>query len=804
MAWSGVGLELKAEAYRLKQELESQRDISDILATQSGEFIASALRLAKSREYALMNRISLYEKASETAHSASQAITDAKTDMVSTVRNAEETIKTSRENARKAEDAVRGTPAGPAAIAAIEAQLQIAEAAAVTAAKEDAELRDATGASIVGGYSAAIQNWNDPFINGLLGEALPQAPAPAPIPVTPAGMGNGPMSPAPLDNNMAKPIDYGSAASDMKDAGKNKQSALENATDQKSGAEKNVQQAALRTEAKDALASPKEPAKPSMPSSPATSSPSTSSGGSSGGSPASAIGSMMKPMTSSPASSSSGSSPASSSSGMGGSSAASAGAHPASLSGAGGAPGGASAAGATGSGAAGAGGRGLGAISSGASAAESALRMGTGAVSAAANVVGTGGNIASQVAQGVANASAGAAPAGPASAGPAGVTSPAGVAGGGGAPMGMMAPPAAAASGGGGVVNPVGSPVSGSPSAVASGGGAAGLTSAPASSSASAGGGSTVVPAVVQGSPMRALAAADGGGGDAVAAASEASREILESVISQIRGLGLLNATWWSAAVSVFLERDGGATAWLATSDGPSYVPLGVRLPNDVDLAVRDPFIGRDLWERSATAGWSDPMEVLKYHAEARMDASPGTRPLVMAATWSMDRVQDWASQVGARAVSVDARTVEAGSAGGAGQHRTAVASPWDWQQANVLGVDERMGLAPQLAANAAMSGSLSTPACRLAIDLAGQGAELTASDWADVERDYQQASSAFDLSKSGISLTGGDAQAPEWTFRTARAAEAVLCLRNSSTVEGFADLLYASRLAGAPLGVMA
>jgi hypothetical protein len=33
-----------------------------------------------------------------------------------------------------------------------------------------------------------------------------------------------------------------------------------------------------------------------------------------------------------------------------------------------------------------------------------------------------------------------------------------------------------------------------------------------------------------------------------------------------------------------------------------------------------------------------------------------------------------------------------------------------------------------------------------------------------------------------------------------ARAAEVVLCLRNFDTVEGCADLLYASRLAGAPL----
>lgn len=806
MAWSGLALALKAEAYRLGQELESQRDISDILMTQSGEFIASAVRLAKSREYALMNRISMYEQASQTAHSASQEITDAKTDMVSIVNKAEEAIKKAREEAEKAKAAAMASPMAGAAIAAIEGALQGQIAGIVATAKGDAELRDAAGASLVGTYSTAIQNWNDPFINGLLGEPIPQAPALQPIPAAPAGMGN---APAPLDNNIAKPIDYTGLSDARQDAAPS-ESAAKGLGDQKTGAENNIQQAALRNDAtKEAAVTPKEPAKPSMPSSPpSTASPSTggSSGGSSASSPTSAIGSLMKPPSSSSPASSSASSP---SSGMGGSGSP-AGAHPSSALSSSGAPGAAQAAGATGSGAAGAGSRGFGAVSSGAGVAESALRMGSGAVSSAANVVGAGSNVASQVAHGAANAvssaSAAAAP-GPAPS-PAGATSPAGVApggGGGAGPVGMMPPPAAA--GGGSVVGHGGSAVApGSPNVPAaapgSGGGVTSVGST-AVSSAGAGGSSGLVPAVIQGSPIRALGAADSSGAALVSEASEAGRAVLESVISQIRGLGLLNATWWSAAVSVFLERDGGATAWLATSDGPSYVPLGVRIPDDVGLAVRDPFSGRDLWERSATAGWSDPLEVLKIHAETRVDASPGSRPLVMASTWPLDRVQDWASQVGARAVSVDPRTIEAGSAGGTGQHRVAVAMPWDWQQAQSLSVDERVELAPRLAANAALSGGLSMPGCRQAIDLVEQGAELTASDWADVEREYQQASSAYDLSKSGISLTGGEAQAPEWTFRTARAAEAVLCLRNASTGEGFADLLYASRLAGAPLGVM-
>jgi hypothetical protein len=36
--------------------------------------------------------------------------------------------------------------------------------------------------------------------------------------------------------------------------------------------------------------------------------------------------------------------------------------------------------------------------------------------------------------------------------------------------------------------------------------------------------------------------------------------------------------------------------------------------------------------------------------------------------------------------------------------------------------------------------------------------------------------------------------------FAKARAAEVVWCARNWASVDGFADLLYATRLAGAPL----
>jgi len=45
-----------------------------------------------------------------------------------------------------------------------------------------------------------------------------------------------------------------------------------------------------------------------------------------------------------------------------------------------------------------------------------------------------------------------------------------------------------------------------------------------------------------------------------------------------------------------------------------------------------------------------------------------------------------------------------------------------------------------------------------------------------------------------------GGAEPPARALATARAAEVVLCLRDFHTAEGCADLLYATRLAGAPL----
>ena len=88
----------------------------------------------------------------------------------------------------------------------------------------------------------------------------------------------------------------------------------------------------------------------------------------------------------------------------------------------------------------------------------------------------------------------------------------------------------------------------------------------------------------------------DGATGDVlIGQAADAARSILETVIAQTRQAGYGSSQGFVWAVTVIAERTGGVTAWLATSEGPSYIPRGVRVPDDVRLAVTDQVVGRQL-----------------------------------------------------------------------------------------------------------------------------------------------------------------------------------------------------------------
>ena len=170
MAWSGYAMQFSQAANNLFKELDVQMDIKQILAPMEGAFIDAARGLEAGRETALQNRIEAYRHISKKAHWAANELQSTKSDLVEIVNSAEEKIQTSRENAEKAKAVAAQTSplTAPAAIAAIEAQLEAAIAGIVSAAKAEAHARDMQGAGTVAALSTDIAQWAEPFVNHIL------------------------------------------------------------------------------------------------------------------------------------------------------------------------------------------------------------------------------------------------------------------------------------------------------------------------------------------------------------------------------------------------------------------------------------------------------------------------------------------------------------------------------------------------------------------------------------------------------------------------------------------------------------
>lgn len=435
--------------------------------------------------------------------------------------------------------------------------------------------------------------------------------------------------------------------------------------------------------------------------------------------------------------------------------------------------------------------------------ADTSARMGTGAVSAAANAAGAASSAGAQAAQGAASAAvAQQSTAATAAASPTAATAavpPAAVGGGDAAPMAVMpaaaaVPPAAVGGPAGGIPGEsnVGPGVPGTPTAQPSPSAGPGLSSA---SSGGAGGGPA--PVAWPMSPIRMIGADDDTGEALIAQAADAGAVVVEALIAQTRWIaGYVGIEW---AVSLIEESSGQVSAWLASSEGPSYIPLQVRVPELVGLAVADPVVGRELWDMSMAAGGADPLEVLVRHAEMRCAAAPGMRMLALASSLPAGRLSDWANTVGARPVRVEAMTVDKSAADGMVLlHRCAVAMPWEWRQANAFTEENRLRVASRHMRMAALKGHLTAPPCTEVMDLFERGKSIPDELWAKVEGEWNSAIVQYQLAVQMIGRGGADD--PELGFRKARAAEVVLCLHDYQTAEGCADLLYASRLAGAPL----
>lgn len=765
-SWHAFAAAIDAESARLFSEDVVQQDILRLVASdQAGAFITAAIRVVQSSIGALEDRYGAYAAASRVAEGVSSRVWAVKLRMAESVDAAETAITAAKNELEPQIDAALSMLDGVRA-AALTGELEGRITAAITKAQSEVVAEAASGAAEISALDAKV--------SGSQSGTAPNAAGAQPM-----SWGNLPAAPAlplPADTSGVQPAGYETfkegtdGLSDrMPESRPAEDPTLSQAAQDSNRFPHEVtpREAANRDVAIEKSATPG-----GMPKSPTSSAPSMGGASSAASNPASVLGSMTQPMSSasssaSPTSASTGSAP---SSGVPGS------ATPAPQAG-------------NGAGISGAG-RAVPGASLGTGIAESSARMATGAVSATANAVGTAGNVGAQVAHGAAAAAppqVAGPPAGPNVAPPAA------------APMPMippsMAPPAVA-----GGLSPA------APAGPANAGPAIPGSSQPgpvaAANLAAAAGGPGVhpTPVMMPMSQVRTIGL-DGATGDVlIGQAADAARSIVETMIAQTRRAGYGSSQGFVWAVTVIAERTGGVTAWLATSEGPSYIPPGVRVPDDVRLAVTDEVVGRQLWDAAAAAGGADPLEVLARHAELRDTAAPGLRVLAFAASVPMSRVMDWAAVVGARPVSVDPRTIDPAPAhGDEGQHRCAVAMPWEWQQASAFSEQQRRQVAVRHMLMAANAGHLTAPGCERVMDAFERGAPITDSDWADVHQAFAVACVNYEMARSSVT-TGGGATPLEWAFRTARAAEVVWCLRDFGSAEGCADLLYASRLAGAPL----
>jgi hypothetical protein len=137
-------------------------------------------------------------------------------------------------------------------------------------------------------------------------------------------------------------------------------------------------------------------------------------------------------------------------------------------------------------------------------------------------------------------------------------------------------------------------------------------------------------------------------------------------------------------------------------------------------LMIRWP--GDSCGTRRRRRGGANPLEVLTRHAELRDASAPGLRVLALASTLPLDRVTDWAAAVGARPASVDPRTIDPAPADSGGQHRCAVAMPWEWKQAHAFTEQQRAQVAGRHMLMAATAGHLTDRACERVMDAFERG----------------------------------------------------------------------------------
>lgn len=418
-AWKTFADELTAEFGRLLEQESSQLSIMRQMHDQSSAGLIPAInQLIANRNGTLAARVKAVQIARPIAEAVQSAIISLKADLYWIVETAAQQIKEAEARC-----------AGIGKAAALEGEIQ----AIIAAAQIEANDADALRSGEAAAHTAKLSEWTPASIRDGDGSGA-ATPLSTGTVVGGGGAYNAPLSPG--NGNGVKAVDYNT----MKEG---------TAADAAHGEAKTAEKPTLSDQARDAAwkpnsLDPKDTAtkpNPDKPGMPAQSSPSGGSPASSGGSGGSSVlGSMIRPMTSSPAAS-----PAGRGFSPGGSPAA---ASPAAAHG--GAPGGAPAGAGASSGGGAPGARAASVAGTGSGIAESGARMGAGTVNAAANALGTAGNVGSQVAQGAAAATQSG---GPAAAPPAAVSAPVSGAPAGGPPMAMMPPAGGVAAAGPAPVN---------------------------------------------------------------------------------------------------------------------------------------------------------------------------------------------------------------------------------------------------------------------------------------------------------------------------------------------------------------
>jgi hypothetical protein len=760
--WEAASRELRVIGARLNSEVEGAQPAILRLVTnddQSGPTIDALTRLVQRRTATAIARVKAYGLGGMAADAVSAATYTAKLSMDESVRWGEKTIEAAQAELKPQIAAAQA--AGQGAVAAAKtAELDERTIAAISKAQDEVWTAAIAGAGKVEAAEAALASAAPLLLAAAAqaGTAVPMsggtasAPA-APAPAIPASGGGG-----------AQNVDY-NVGEDGTDADHGVAPANSN---QNVNPGDGSQQPPKVEPAASTTPNGTAPASPPVASAPSPGGPSM---GGMGGGPSSVLGSMMQPMhgIASPASS-----PPMSSAGAAGSP--------------GGMPGvGAGSAGAPspgGVGGAGAGGgpgvspAGAGRFAAGvAGAAGSAASIGQAVPAAAASAAG---NVAS-------GASAAAANAANAAAAPAASTPPAG----GGVPPVMSGPAVMAHAAP--MVPP--SPVAGSSSSPVVSGGpgptpvtgsvpVGGQTLPAGGVSATGGFAPGVVPLLTHGGPVPDHIS----GAELSDAAASAARVVVLAMVAQSRGYGI--GMHWGT--SVLQSREGVVSAWLASNEGPGYVPVGARIPDGVRVVFADPQFGQDLTDRYGAG--SAPADVLAEHARMYVGSSSGARVLAMAATAGPGQDVDYVDRDGVRIVTIDARAVEPGH-GYAGQHRCQV-RPADWDLVSQIPGDELGREAIGLAQEAVPASGVTYGSSVEVLERLASGEPVTKTQWYEVAVDMSGRVSEYQLARDGQNPS------PEqlWhMYRMARGTEAVWLLQHvgPGNRDAFADVLYAAREAG-------